>query len=144
MANTISNTDTVIDSRDVIARIEELTAERDGLVAAIDDAVSEEQGSGDIEALKLALAEWLDGEDGLELASLEKLAEEAEGYAPDWTCGATLIRDDYFERAMDELVEDIGDMPKDIPSYMTIVLDYTALQQDYSAVDFDGETYWVR
>lgn len=121
----ISNQDDTIDSRDVIARIAELQDERDALEGA-------------------ELAEWSESDDGLELAALEALKDEAEGYCPDWTYGAQLIRNSYFEQAMDELLEDCGGIPCDLPSYLTITVDYTDLQMDYTAVDFDGVTYWVR
>lgn len=45
---------------------------------------------------------------------------------------------------MDELLEDIGDIPKDLPCYLTIKVDYVALQQDYSSVEIDDVTYWYR
>lgn len=56
----------------------------------------------------------------------------------------TLIRDSYFEKAMDELLEDVGELPKELPCYLKITVDYKALQMDYSSVEFDGVTYWYR
>lgn len=154
MTNVISNTDNTIDSRDVIARIEELEAERGELQAAYEDAVSEQIESMDeneIEELKDNRAQALDvleafdnSEEGKELAALKALAEQGENYAPDWKYGAQLIHEDYFEEAMDELLEDIGDIPRDLPSYLTITVDYDALKQDYTAIDFDGQTYYIR
>ncbi len=45
-----------------------------------------------------------------------------------------------------EMLSDIGDLPRDIPHYIVIDEDATArnIQQDYTSVDFDGATYWVR
>lgn len=128
MANTISNSDDVIDSRDVIARIEELREERDASYGT--DATWAENYPDDADELK----------------ALEALAEEASGYAADWTYGATLIRDSYFEEYARELVSDIGDLPKDLPHYIEIDWERTArnIQMDYTAVEFDGVTYWVR
>ena len=57
----------MIDSRDVIARIEELHA------IATDETA-----------------------DRNELRMLQALQDEVEVYAPDWKYGATLIRDSYF------------------------------------------------
>ena len=79
-----------------------------------------------------------------ELHILEALQEEAEGYSPDWTYGAQLIRESYFEEAMDEMVADCYTLPKDLPFWMTITYDYDALKQDYTGVDFNGVTYYVR
>lgn len=122
---TISNTDDVIDSRDVIARIAEL----EELVPPADES------------------DGTDNEDRLELATLVALQDEAEGYAPDWKYGATLIRDSYFEDYAREFAEDIGAINKDA-SWPNTHIDWdaaaNALQQDYTSVEFDGVTYWVR
>ena len=111
------NLDDVIDSRDVIARLEYL---RDG------------DGLSDVEKR--------------ELDALTKLDEEGRDYAPDWEHGATLIRDSYFVDYARELLEDCGDIPKDIPHYIAIDWDQTAhnIRMDYTSVDFGGTTYWVR
>ena len=140
MKNTISNTDDVIDSRDVIARIEELRDEQP--IPSSDDDTPEDK-----DIIDAAAAEWESSEECAELAALEKLAEEAEGYAADWQYGEQLIRDSYFEQAMDEMVADCYShviKAADLPFWMTVTLDYSALQQDYTSVDFDGVTYWVR
>jgi hypothetical protein len=121
--NTLSNRSDVIDSRDVIERIEVLRSEREDV--------------GD-------MWETNEPEDASELAALESLQAEAEDYATDWPYGATLIRRSYFTEAMDELVADCYEMPKDLPSWMTIALDYGALEQDYTSVDFDGVEYLIR
>lgn len=46
----------------------------------------------------------------------------------------------------EELCKDIGDIPRGMPSYIEIDWEKTAdnLKVDYTAVDFDGETYWIR
>jgi hypothetical protein len=117
MTREISNSRDVIDSRDVIARIEELRG--------MDER---------------------DDDESQELKVLEALAEEAEGYAADWQYGETLIRESYFVAYCQELVQDIGDLPKDIPAYLVIDWEKTAenLKADYTEVDFDGVTYFIR
>lgn len=113
----IDNTDDVIDSRDVIARLEYL---RDG--------------------------DGLTDDEKRELDALIKLDGEGRDYAPDWEYGATLIRDSYFTDYARELLEDCGDIPKDIPHYIAIDWDQTAhnIRVDYTPVDFGNVTYWVR
>lgn len=156
MSHEISNMDDVIDSRDVIARIEELQDERQCLVDTIteeeqnrselqdgDTRANHEAAEEALDDARTSLKSW-DADYAHELAALKTLAEEAEGYAADWHHGETLIRDSYFETAMDELLEDIGDLPKNLPGYLTITVDYDALQMDYTSVDFDGVTYWIR
>jgi hypothetical protein len=118
MANEISNTDDVIDSRDVIARIEELEAQ-------------DERDESETD----------------ELAALKALADEASGYAADWEHGETLIRDSYFEEYAQELAEDCG-MVNANATWPNNCIDWDQaareLQMDYTAVDFDGVTYWIR
>lgn len=150
MTNAISNTDNTIDSRDVIARIEELEAEESGLWWEIDEKEDQytpeelTKNPAPVIVAKEALKEWRESEEGQELIALKALAEQGEDYAPDWEYGAQLIHEYYFEEAMDEMLEDCGDIPKDLPSYLTITVDYDALKMDYTAIDFDGQTYYVR
>lgn len=157
MAREISNSDDYIDSRDVIARLEELESEHQALVGAVESATEcletgdylegeKEERETELADAKAALDEWLESADGDELTALRSFAEDGSNSADDWDHGATLIRDSYFVEAMQELVQDIGDLPRDIPSYLEIDWDATArnLQADYSSVEFDGVTYWVR
>ena len=116
--DTIENSEDLIDSRDVIERIAFLQRE----VESGDNDCSEE------------------------LESLLDLEKEAEGYAPDWRHGATLIRRSYFVKYCQEMLEDCGDIPKDLPHYIRIDWQATAdeIGMDYTDVDFDGVTYLVR
>src|SRR5574343_1100147 len=117
----ISNSQRVIDSRDIIARIDYL------------EYLDEEPPTDD------------NAEERAELAALRSLAES--GYSADWSYGATLIRDSYFEEYAQELAEDIGAIGKDLP-WPACHIDWEAaadaLKQDYTSVDFDGVEYWVR
>ena len=121
MSTDISNADDLIDSRDVIARIEELES--------------------------WAEDEALDDDDAAELAALKALAEEAEGYAPDWQHGETLIRDSYFEEYAEQLAYDIGAMDRNF-GWPAEHIDWKAaadaLKIDYTSVEFDGVAYWIR
>ena len=131
MANTFDNFDAVIDSRDVIARIEELEGE-----VLNDDGVIDQSNED---------ADYRDkcGE----LAALQALADEASGYAADWQHGEILIHDSYFKDYAMELAADIGAIDNNASWPLTCIdWDQAAreLQMDYSAVDFDGVTYWIR
>lgn len=112
----------VLDSRDILKRIEEL-ADREG---DEDDP--------------------LEAEERDELQALRDLAEEGEQYAGDWQDGATLVRESYFKRYAEELAEDMGFAAPD--SWPGRHIDWAAaaeeLKQDYSEVDFAGVTYLVR
>lgn len=169
MRNAPTNSDDLIDSRDVIARIEELESEREELLDAASEAEAEadeleaEAAQGEDVPLSLvdraadariaaniaadAVTQW-DDENGEELQALRDFASQAEGYAPDWHHGATLIRDDYFETYARELAEDLHGAEMRAASWPFSCIDWeqatSELQQDYSAVEFDGVTYWVR
>lgn len=151
MRNAPSNSDDVIDSRDIIARIEELEGERDGFMVPCTDCANLDRGMcrtchNDRE--RQSDTGWAREypEDAAELAALSKLAEEASGYAADWEHGETLIRDTYFTEYTEEMLEDCGYIPKDLPGWIVLDMEATAknVQQDYTSVDFDGVTYWVR
>ena len=123
-----------IDLRDVIARVEELRDERDA------SELDPKEYGGPLDT-------WQD--ERQELAELESLLAELKGYGGDeqWEGDwypLGLIRDDKFPEAMDELLQDIGDLPKDLPCYLKITVDYDALRMDYSSVEFGGDTYWYR
>jgi len=141
----IDNTEDLISSLDVIASIEELEAERAALADAITTADLDDPDA--LAAAETALKEWDEGDEGEELADLNRLAEEAEGYAVDWEYGETLIRSSYFRTYAEELAEEIGAISLDAP-WPAHHIDWEAaaeeLKQDYTAVDFGGVTYWVR
>ena len=131
----ITNMADMIDSRDVIDRIAALTEERA-------DLREQAEESGDDTELR----EWEDLYED-ELDQLEKLAEEAAGYAEDWKYGEALIRDSYFQDYAEELAEDIGAIQKGAAWPYTCI-DWAQaareLQMDYTSVDFGGVTYWIR
>ena len=153
---TFDKYDNIIYSRDVIARIEELEAERAALQKtvyewenAIGDTDEEDEKQAAAEELgraEIDLEEWDDDNDA-ELAALKALADEASGYAADWRHGEALIRDSYFKDYARELAEDIGAINRGA-TWPNTCIDWdqaaSELQMDYSAVDFDGVTYWIR
>ena len=135
----ITNSEDLIDSRDVIARIEALEDERDNFT------IEDQPAASDLDRLKAWAAENPDEAD--ELKALTALAEEAEGYAADWTHGETLIRESYFQTFAQCLAEDIGAIDANA-SWPNTCIDWDQaareLKMDYTAVDFDGVTYYVR
>ena len=165
-ADEISNTDNVIDSRDIIARIEYLENERESLTDEVDTAQealddldsddfvevsafeqAEQAAKDELATAQANVKDWDESDEGQELAKLKAFAEEAEGYAEDWRHGATLIHEDYFEDyARDLAAEGDYDMKNEQWPYTCIDWEKAAeeLKQDYTSVDFGGETYWVR
>lgn len=112
----------IIDSRDVIDRIEEL----------IND-----------ENLSPAEAE--------ELSLLQELEEKCK-FSPDWIYGETIIQEDAFVNYIEELINDCYPMPREISSgewpWRHMRLDYDAAaeeaKQDYYEFDWNDSTYFIR
>lgn len=125
----ISNTDNVIDSRDVIARIEELAQQAR-------DYANDEEG-----------AEPLSDEEDAEMSSLSDFATQGANSTDDWDHGATLIRYSYFTEYIRDYVQEMSsDALSTLPDYVMIDWEATAdqLHSHYSSVEFDGVTYYVR
>lgn len=110
--------DEVLDSRDILERIEDLEG-RQGL-------------SGD------EVREWQE---------LQKLVEDA-GESPDWKYGEQLIRDDCFVEYARELAYDTGLVDIGKPAWPYDFIDWEraaeALKSDYFSVEFLGAVYWIR
>ena len=144
----INNAADIIDSRDVIARIEELQDERQALADELEEAEADGDNPEAVATARAALAEWDDSEEGDELKALLALQEEAEGYADDWRHGAQLIRESYIEEHARDLAEDIHGKAVRDAEWPFCHIDWAdaaeALMQDYTCVDFQGVNYWVR
>lgn len=167
MPKPISNSDNIIDSRDVIARIKELEATTETVEVCCPDC----DGSGDVEQDRESYSDAQDREsysakcetcqgsgevpnenavddDEIdELATLKSLQEDGEAYAPDWKYGATLIRDSYFKEYAQELADDIGAIDRNATWPLNCIdWDQAAdeLRSDYTTVDFDGVDYLIR
>jgi hypothetical protein len=112
----INNLDDLIDSRDVIDAIGELENE-----------------------------ENLSEADEILLGELKELANECECYG-DWIYGATLVSASYWVEYAQQMLEDCGDLPKDLPWYIAVDWEKTAdnLLADYTEVSFGGIPYYIR
>jgi len=170
MAEPIDNTYDIIDSRDVIARIEELETFRDdaaeemkerlGRIAELEsmetltDEESDELGElkeknelitnmkGEEQASSILYGE----DEQRELDTLLALQDQAEGYS-DWQHGESLIRGTYFRKYAEQLADDIGAIDRNA-NWPICHIDWDAaaqaLKADYTCVDFDDEKYWIR
>ncbi|MGH7261474.1 MAG: antirestriction protein ArdA [Nitrospiraceae bacterium] len=118
----VSNREDMIDTRDVIERVDEL-------VAAVEDLSIDEDEIPELGSL------------GSLLLNVQDVSGE------DVEDGAGLIRDSYFETYAQELAEDIGAINKDA-TWPNNCIDWEQaardLQMDYSSVDYGGVEYWVR
>jgi hypothetical protein len=138
LADRVTNSADVIDSRDVIERIDELDSE----IETLRDEAGAAREVGELSDAMLGELEDLMSE----MKALRDLQNEAES-SPNWRHGETLIRDSYFEEYAEQLADDIGAIDAKA-GWPCNCIDWEAaadlLRQDYSAVDFDGVTYWIR
>jgi hypothetical protein len=150
MKKEVDNSQDVIDSRDIISRIEELEEEKEEFIVNESSIPEEKSPSwGEVaESQGDEESKWDETEEGEELKALLAVQEEAEGYCPDWKYGASLIRESFFTQYCKDLTKEIGGLPKEIPGYIENNINWDGvaedLQADYTSVDFDGVTYWVR
>jgi chromosome segregation ATPase len=154
--------DDIIDSRQVIARLDELQDEHEGLKEALgewQEALSEladdesateddkEKAQAEYDDADSALSDWLE-ENESEFEALKTLNEVGESYAGDWDHGATLVLDSYFEDYARQLAEDIHGGEMRNASWPFDHIDWNAaaeaLKADYTEIEVDGESYWVR
>lgn len=133
--------DSLLDSRDIISRHEELQEEYENLVGALDEAESElsaflkedghdpdqEKDKEDIAAIERKLEELHcaieDAQDALndfnssfdkdELDTLTEVVSQGED-SGDWSYGETLILDSYFSEYIEDLVNDCYDIPQEL------------------------------
>jgi hypothetical protein len=111
------NTQDTIDTRELIARIEEITAWGAEASPAEQD----------------------------ELVTLMAFAAQVEPDCADWIHGETLIRYDYFRDYAQDLAESISVLPTTWPlNCIDWEKAANELRQDYSEADFDGITYYFR
>lgn len=120
----ITNAENIIDSREVIARIDYLEG--------IDEAGVE-----------------LTDEDGAELTALRALLDGTDAMLCEWRFGVTLIRETHFTEYAEEYAEDICNDPSGlITTWPYRYIDWAAaageLRNDFTAIDFDGVTYYAR
>jgi hypothetical protein len=128
----------VTDSREILERLEELKSlfwgveweERDGLSVWIDEDGNEE----DLE---------LEADEFDELADF---VEECQQYSSDFDYGEAVISDHYFPQYAEKLANDAYNIDNYSWPFNCIDWDEAAeeLKQDYTSVEYQGETYWVR
>jgi hypothetical protein len=158
----VNNSRNLMDSRDIVARIDDLVDERRNLVDALENAedtladaqddtsaLSEEDREVLTEERKQAeeaLADWDNSDEAEELRVLQALAEEGEAACSDWHNGEALIRDSYFAEFAQQYAEDIGAISNDT-AWPCDCIDWERaaeeLRQDFTSVCFDNVIYWI-
>lgn len=139
----ISTMKDVIDTRDLQDRLTELEDIKE-LIEQVQNEIDAQpvENADRIEELKIKLEDLQSDFDQVEFDELTEMSNEI----PEWKDGNTLIKEDYFEQYCQELCEDIGDIPKNIPTY--IVIDWAAtannIKYDYSECSYKNEIYLYR
>jgi predicted nuclease with TOPRIM domain len=147
MIMAISYDSEILDTRDLEERLIELSEAREMLVAEINEAMEEIHAvSTKLEAANEALYAFDDSEEYAEYQMLLELKGEISDYSSEWEDGLPLFRDTYFVDYCKELCEDIGDIPRNIPSYIVIDWKATAenLKADYTYATLCGCKYYFR
>jgi len=167
----VSPADNIIDSRDIIAELNEFESDVSSLQDDIEEAADlineleieqdELNWNNEHDTTRIAeIADEIEEHEAVianaeaEISELEAefqplvaLAEEAKNYSPDWKYGVALIADDYFEDYAYELAGDIGAVNSEM-SWPCDCIDWSkaadALKMDYTSVNYDGKTYWIR
>lgn len=141
-ANIIDLNADVIDVRDIIERIEELEAE---LMPDGEHGESGENLRSTFNRDPAMADEWA------ELDALLSIMQEMAGYGGDekWRgewYPVTLIRESHFVDYVQEMLEDCGEIPANLPHYIHIDWESTArdVKVDYSEVTLDGVSYLYR
>lgn len=127
----------IIDSRDVIARLEIYRAAIRAM-GLPDDVTMETAPELDAPADAVEILE--------EYIALRELESDC-AHMGDWSFGATLIRDSYFEDYARQYADDIGAIDGDA-RWPACHIDWDAaaqsLKSDFCRVTFKGDTYWIR
>lgn len=141
--NTFTGTQDVIDSRDILERIEELTN---------DFLCGVESGELGLDDFDMTFSDWLSGgldyDDAVEVFELIRFREEYDGQFGDYfTDGVTFVHEDYFTEFAKDSIEDMGYVvPNEMPAWIVIDWEATAenFREYYTEVEFLGQTYWAR
>ena len=151
-----NSNDSVIDSRDIQARFDDLESEKETLQDCIDEAKTEiddldlDQFDNELANLEQVHSDaeidqknWNES-DLEEFQTLEKLIDDVS--SSEFIHGLTLINESYWVQYCQELCQDIGDISENVPDYIAIDWDQTAdnLSVDYSQCEFEGTTFYYR
>lgn len=166
----ISNTDNIIDSRDVIERLKELEGyEQEALDRAAEiraeiskvKAKDGEPEADDFDCIESLEADIWTAEGGeeygttddftedeyAELQSLKALDSNGRDATSEWVDGTALVHEDHFRQFAEQEAEDLG-MVNDTNSWPYRHIDWEAaadeLKSDYTTVEFGDSTYYVR
>ena len=140
----------ILDSRDLQQQLDELLEQYEDWKSNLTDeqihSIAENLGCGVSELTDKDFREEWDSSDGDLISAIQELKNQN---IYGWDDGITFVKDSYFEEFAEDEAEQLGyfrNCDKNAWPYNCINWSFAAdqLQQDYSSVEFDGETYWYR
>lgn len=136
----------IIDTRDLIEKRDELKQSiLDSFLENFEHYEDRTECFEDILFEEEEIQSWKEiWEDELEqIGEINKIEDEL---GREFDYGVTLVHEDYWEEYVEDLLVEIGYLPKDIPSWIEIDWEATAnnVKVDYTEVEYQGQTYYGR
>ena len=135
----------IIDSRDIIERIEELKVEGGFLKEGMGESFLARDLS------QVSHLKFMKKDIENEIALLSDFRSECEGYSTEFTYGESIISWHYFEEYCQDLASDCGYLPRLEGATFNPIYDCIDwkrwaenLKYDYSEVSCDGNNYFIR
>lgn len=154
MGNSIG--DNFLYSDDLEKRREELQGERDAIVDKMEDfnflVINSEDTDGKaaegLRETEAELEDW-DSDNGEELRMLTDICSQGRDFVDDWTYGVALYHEDIFDDHAEEVAKDCSDVPRNQwDQWPFNCIDWSEaaelLKQDYTTIEIEGHTYYVR
>jgi hypothetical protein len=136
----------VLDTRDLIERRDELKQSvLDSFLETFEHYEERTESFEDIlfneEEIQDWKEDWSDEID--EICQIDNIEDTL---GSEFEYGITLVREDYWEDYVEDLLVEIGYLPKDLPCWIEIDWVSTAynVKQDYDEVEYQGDMYFGR
>jgi hypothetical protein len=136
----------VLDTRDLIERRDELKQSvLDSFLETFEHYEERTESFEDIlfneEEIQDWKEDWSDEID--EICQIDNIEDTL---SSEFEYGITLVREDYWEEYVEDLLIEIGYLPKDLPCWIEIDWVSTAynVKQDYDEVEYQGDMYFGR
>jgi len=136
----------VLDTRDLIERRDELKQSvLDSFLETFEHYEERTESFEDIlfneEEIQDWKEDWSDEID--EICQIDNIEDTL---GSEFEYGITLVREDYWEDYVEDLLVEIGYLPKDLPCWIEIDWASTAynVKQDYDEIEYQGDMYFGR
>jgi hypothetical protein len=136
----------VLDTRDLIERRDEL---KEGILNSFLETFEHykerTESFEDILFEEEEIQEWKEDWE-YDLQEIDQIDKIEYILGSEFEYGVTLVREDYWEEYVEDLLIEIGYLPKDLPCWIEIDWVSTAynVKQDYEEVLYQGDTYLGR